>query len=45
MTVPLPEGAGRRSPVVMEAGDVLFFNGALVHGSYPNTTPTASAAR
>ena len=22
----------------MDAGDVLFFNGALVHGSYPNTT-------
>jgi hypothetical protein len=22
----------------MEPGDVLFFNGALVHGSYPNTT-------
>ena len=23
----------------MEAGDVLFFNGQLVHGSYPNTSP------
>jgi hypothetical protein len=22
----------------MESGDVLFFNGALVHGSLPNTT-------
>ena len=22
----------------MEPGDVLFFNGTLVHGSYPNTT-------
>jgi ectoine hydroxylase-related dioxygenase (phytanoyl-CoA dioxygenase family) len=25
-------------PVLMKAGDVLFFNGALVHGSFPNTT-------
>jgi ectoine hydroxylase-related dioxygenase (phytanoyl-CoA dioxygenase family) len=37
VTVPLPPEAEVR-PVVMEAGDVLFFNGALVHGSYPNTT-------
>jgi ectoine hydroxylase-related dioxygenase (phytanoyl-CoA dioxygenase family) len=22
----------------MDAGDVLFFNGSLVHGSFPNTT-------
>jgi ectoine hydroxylase-related dioxygenase (phytanoyl-CoA dioxygenase family) len=38
VTVPLPAGQSIQ-PVVMEAGDVLFFNGALVHGSYPNTTP------
>ena len=35
VTVPLPEGAGL-VPVVMEPGDVLFFNGSLVHGSKPN---------
>jgi phytanoyl-CoA hydroxylase len=38
VTVPLPAGQPVE-PVVMEAGDVLFFNGALVHGSYPNTSP------
>jgi ectoine hydroxylase-related dioxygenase (phytanoyl-CoA dioxygenase family) len=37
VTVPIPEGQEVR-PVEMKAGDVLFFNGALVHGSYPNTT-------
>jgi phytanoyl-CoA hydroxylase len=37
VTVPLPPGV-EAQPVVMDAGDVLFFNGALVHGSYPNTT-------
>jgi ectoine hydroxylase-related dioxygenase (phytanoyl-CoA dioxygenase family) len=25
-------------PVLMDPGDVLFFNGSVVHGSYPNTT-------
>lgn len=38
VTVPLPPG----QPVLavpMAAGDVLFFNGSLVHGSYPNTSP------
>jgi ectoine hydroxylase-related dioxygenase (phytanoyl-CoA dioxygenase family) len=35
VTVPLPEGA-ELVPVVMESGDVLFFNGSLVHGSGPN---------
>ncbi len=25
-------------PVFMKAGDVLFFNGRLVHGSFPNTS-------
>ncbi|MBW7461017.1 phytanoyl-CoA dioxygenase family protein, partial [Paenibacillus sepulcri] len=33
--VNLPEG-GRIVPVDMEAGDVLFFNGSTIHGSYPN---------
>jgi ectoine hydroxylase-related dioxygenase (phytanoyl-CoA dioxygenase family) len=37
VTVPLPPDATAH-PVPMAAGDVLFFNGALVHGSYPNTT-------
>jgi ectoine hydroxylase-related dioxygenase (phytanoyl-CoA dioxygenase family) len=37
VTVPLPPGQEVR-PVLMRAGDVLFFNGALVHGSFPNTT-------
>jgi ectoine hydroxylase-related dioxygenase (phytanoyl-CoA dioxygenase family) len=36
-TVPLPPDA---KPVacVMKAGDVLFFNGQLVHGSFPNVS-------
>jgi len=33
--VPLPEGMAV-IPVTMEAGDVFFFNGSLIHGSYPN---------
>lgn len=37
VTVPLPEGVGP-APVVMAAGDVLFFNGQLIHGSFPNTS-------
>jgi ectoine hydroxylase-related dioxygenase (phytanoyl-CoA dioxygenase family) len=37
VTVPLPE-ADAAVPVVMEPGDVLFFHGALVHGSAPNVT-------
>ena len=37
VTVPLPEGLDA-VPVLMDAGDVLFFNGSLVHGSYPNTS-------
>ncbi len=37
VTVPL--GAGMEPvPVVMAAGDVLFFNGQLIHGSFPNTS-------
>jgi len=35
--VPLPPGASS-VPVIMEPGDVLFFNGQIVHGSNPNTT-------
>ena len=35
ITVPLPDGA-EPVPVLMEPGDVLFFNGSLVHGSKPN---------
>jgi phytanoyl-CoA hydroxylase len=37
VTVPLPPGV-KPVPVVMAAGDVLFFSGSLVHGSYPNTS-------
>jgi hypothetical protein len=37
VTVPLPEGAAP-VPIAMTAGDVLFFNGQLVHGSGPNVT-------
>ncbi len=37
ITVPIPEGAEVR-PIIMHPGDVLFFNGSLVHGSFPNTT-------
>jgi phytanoyl-CoA hydroxylase len=36
-TVPLPEGT-ESDPVIMDAGDVMFFNGSLVHGSFPNIT-------
>ncbi len=35
--VPPPPGL-ERVPVDMEPGDVLFFNGSLVHGSEPNST-------
>jgi phytanoyl-CoA hydroxylase len=37
VTVPLPEGV-KPTPVIMKAGDVLFFNGSLVHGSFANRT-------
>ena len=37
VTVPLPEGE-KPLPVIMKAGDVLFFNGQLVHGSFANTS-------
>lgn len=36
-TVELPPGYEPIS-LIMEPGDVLFFNGQLVHGSYPNST-------
>ncbi len=35
VTVPIPEGT-EVLPMVMEPGDVLFFNGQVVHGSGPN---------
>lgn len=35
--IPLPPGM-REQPVDLTAGDVLFFNGSLIHGSYPNTS-------
>jgi phytanoyl-CoA hydroxylase len=37
VTVPIPAGQEVRL-VLMQPGDVLFFNGQLVHGSLPNTT-------
>jgi ectoine hydroxylase-related dioxygenase (phytanoyl-CoA dioxygenase family) len=37
ITVPLPAGM-HPVPVIMQPGDVLFFNGQLIHGSLPNTT-------
>jgi hypothetical protein len=39
VTVPLPAGM-QAVPVIMQPGDVLFFNGQLVHGSLPNTSST-----
>lgn len=35
VTVPVPEGMEVR-PAIMKAGDVLFFNGQVIHGSGPN---------
>jgi phytanoyl-CoA hydroxylase len=35
VTVPLASGT-HSVPIIMNAGDVLFFNGSLIHGSYPN---------
>lgn len=37
VTVPLAEGM-QPVPVIMDAGDVLFFNGQLIHGSLPNVS-------
>ncbi len=36
-TVPIPPGK-QPVPVVMRAGDLLFFNGQVIHGSYPNVS-------
>ncbi len=35
VTVPLSDDM-KPEPVIMKAGDVLFFNGQLIHGSFPN---------
>ncbi|MGE5224629.1 MAG: phytanoyl-CoA dioxygenase family protein [Omnitrophica WOR_2 bacterium] len=35
ITVPIPDGSPIKS-MVLDPGDVLFFNGQLVHGSLPN---------
>lgn len=35
--VPVPQGM-REVPVNLKKGDVLFFNGSVIHGSYPNTS-------
>ena len=37
IAVPLPPGM-QPIPMRLEAGDVLFFNGQIIHGSFPNTT-------
>lgn len=37
VTVPIPEGT-EVIAMKMQPGDVLFFNGQVVHGSHPNTT-------
>jgi phytanoyl-CoA hydroxylase len=37
VTVPVPEDVPVE-PVLMELGDVLFFEGSTIHGSYPNTS-------
>jgi phytanoyl-CoA hydroxylase len=35
--VPVPAGY-QEEPIDLKAGDVLFFNGSVIHGSYPNTS-------
>jgi ectoine hydroxylase-related dioxygenase (phytanoyl-CoA dioxygenase family) len=35
--VPVPDGLCEK-PVDLKAGDVLLFNGSVIHGSYPNTS-------
>ncbi len=37
--VPVPAGLAEK-PVLLAAGDVLFFGGNLIHGSYPNRSAT-----
>jgi phytanoyl-CoA hydroxylase len=39
VTVPVPAGTEAKA-MIMKAGDVLFFNGQLVHGSLPNRSQT-----
>lgn len=36
-TIPLPKGM-EPVPAIMDPGDVLFFNGQVIHGSFPNTS-------
>jgi ectoine hydroxylase-related dioxygenase (phytanoyl-CoA dioxygenase family) len=38
ITVPVPESLPV-VPVRMDAGDVMFFHGSVIHGSFPNTSP------
>ena len=35
--VPIPEGLSA-TPIELKAGDVLFFNGSVIHGSTPNSS-------
>jgi len=37
VTVPVPDSLPV-APVFMQPGDVLFFHGSVIHGSYPNTS-------
>ncbi len=37
IVVPLPDGIAP-VPIPLSPGDLLFFNGQIVHGSFPNTT-------
>ncbi|MCY4073095.1 MAG: phytanoyl-CoA dioxygenase family protein [Chloroflexi bacterium] len=39
VTVPLSANM-QPEPVIMKAGDVFFFNGQLIHGSFPNSSPS-----
>ena len=39
ITVPIPEGTPV-APMILDPGDVLFFNGQVVHGSGPNLSQT-----
>ncbi len=36
--VPVPAGFSKQM-LSMNAGDILFFNGSIIHGSYPNHSP------
>jgi phytanoyl-CoA hydroxylase len=36
--VEVPEGCAEPVPADLKAGDVLFFNGSVIHGSYPNNS-------